>query len=44
LERETLFLQSKNAPKIKKVLLKLYQIRDFPEIGIAGQSAAGMGF
>jgi hypothetical protein len=36
LEREALFLRSKNAPKIKKVPLKLYQIQDFPEIGIAG--------
>jgi hypothetical protein len=35
LERKALFLRSKNAPKIKKVPLKLYQIQDFPEIGIA---------
>jgi hypothetical protein len=35
LEREALFLRSKNAPKIKKVPLKLYQIRNFSEIGIA---------
>jgi hypothetical protein len=35
LERKALFLRSKNAPKIKKAPLKLYQIQDFPEIGIA---------
>jgi hypothetical protein len=34
LERKVLFLRSKNAPKIKKVPLKLYKIHDFPEIGI----------
>jgi hypothetical protein len=33
--RKALFLRSKNAPKIKKVPLKLYQIHDSPEIGIA---------
>jgi hypothetical protein len=37
LEREALFLRSKNAPKIKKALLKLYQIQDFPEIGIVAR-------
>jgi hypothetical protein len=30
------FCEAKNAPKIKKVPLKVYQIHDFPEIGIAG--------
>jgi hypothetical protein len=38
LERKALFLRSKNAPKIKKVPLKLYQIQDFPEIGIAARA------
>ncbi|MDR1147361.1 MAG: hypothetical protein LBK66_01900 [Spirochaetaceae bacterium] len=37
MEREALFLRSKKAPKCEKVLLKLYQIQDFPEIGIAGR-------
>ncbi|MDR1148325.1 MAG: hypothetical protein LBK66_06810 [Spirochaetaceae bacterium] len=33
-EKVTIFTEQ-NAPKIKKVPLKLYQIQDFPEIGIA---------
>jgi hypothetical protein len=47
LERKALFLRSKNAPKIKKVPLKLYQIHDFLEIGIAdifvGPNEEGIG-
>jgi hypothetical protein len=36
----TLFCEAKNAPLCEKVPLKLYQIRDFPEIGIAGRNDA----
>jgi YD repeat-containing protein len=36
-ERKALFLRSKNVPKIKKVPLKLYQVQDFSEIGIAAR-------
>jgi hypothetical protein len=37
LERKALFLRNKNAPLIKKVPLKLYQIQNFAEIGITGK-------